>query len=151
MPPTAAQPRAAAMAEIRRGAAEISHVAAQRQPWSAAYRAMQTEMQRSVQQRRDSDGFRLGAHLAIAAWLQDLPSDVGWRGSALARHADLAGWLSLRLGLPPEAVARTVSGAANLSQKQQADVLRLLRAPLVRGSEDQRSRAHGRAAAIGDR
>ncbi len=118
-------------AEIARGAAAIAAIAAQTFPYATAYRLMRAKLEENVQTHRDSDGFIVGAHLAIAAWVASLPPDVDWREKALARHSDVAGWVLPRLGMPAEDVQNTTALAAKLTPPQRqhlADILQDLTA-----------------------
>ncbi len=112
--------------EIARGAAAVGAVAAKKYPYATAYRLIRSRMEENVQRRRDSDAFRLGAHLAAAAWVKNLPEDVDWRATALARHRDTVQWLLPRVGMASDDIARAVAQAAelkNVSEQQLLDWL----------------------------
>jgi hypothetical protein len=114
-------------AEVARGAATVGEITAKKLPYDTAHRLIRAALEKNVQVRRDSDAFRLGAHLAAAFWVEQLPTDVTWRDTARARHGDLVVWLTARVGLPPEEVAQTVVQAEGLPPDAKRRLLQLLR------------------------
>ncbi len=114
-------------AEIARGASAIAAINPKKFPYATAYRLMRARLEENVQAHRDSDGFVVGAHLVIAAWLAALPNDVGWRQKALARHCDVVGWVLPRLGLPANDVESTTARAAKLTPAQRQQLTEILR------------------------
>jgi hypothetical protein len=102
-------------AEVARGAAAVASLTERPFPYAVTYRAIKDRLQKNVQEHADSDAFRVGAHLAVTAWLSGLPEDVSWRARALARHRDIVGWLLPRVALTPDAIADCVVEAQRLS------------------------------------
>jgi len=127
---TAATPEqsAALRAEIARGAAAISEVTAHNYPYATVHRLIRNRVEKNIQERRDSDGFRLGAHVAAGFWVRHLPEEVSWRKTALARHRDVVYWLLPRVGLPIGEIAGVVAHAEGLSKASQQELLGFLEA-----------------------
>ncbi len=116
-----------ARAELARGAAAIAAITDKKYPYDTTYRLIRACLEKNVQMHRDSDPFLVGAHLAIASWIEDLPPDLSWRERALARHRDVAEWLRPRISLRSEEVAHVITQAARLTPAAQDRLLRFLR------------------------
>jgi hypothetical protein len=114
-------------AEVGRGATTVAAAAAHNYPPETIYRLIRNALEENVQKGRDSDAYRVGAHLAAAFWIQQLPEDVSWRETALARHRDIVAWLLPRTGLPEEEVAHTVARAEGLTATSEQRLLEFLR------------------------
>src|SRR5262245_49876578 len=82
-PPSTAVSPESLRNEIARGAREVTAVTLRRWPRPTIYRSIRLQLEVNVQNYQDSEAFRLGAHLATALWLQELPEDVTWREKAL--------------------------------------------------------------------
>ncbi len=120
-------PPAVIRTDLARGAAAVAAITAKKYPYLTVYRLVRARLEKNVQERRDSDGFLLGAHLAVSSWLSDLPSDLSWRQRALARHADIAEWLLPRIGLPAKEIAEIVAHAAGLTPAAEQRLLQFVR------------------------
>jgi hypothetical protein len=62
-----------------------------------------------------------------AMWLEQLPNDLSWRATALARHRDIVEWVLPRTGLSDEDIARTVAHAGGLTPAAERHLLEFLR------------------------
>jgi len=113
--------------EIARGAATIASVTAKRRPHPTIYRSIRDALEKNMQEHHDSEGFRLGAHLIAAFWLERLPQDVPWREVPLARHRDIVRWLMEDTKLGSDDVAETAAAAAHLTEAQAAELSDALR------------------------
>lgn len=113
--------------ELARGAATVAAITAKKYPHSTTYRLIRARLEKNVQEGADSDGFLVGAHLAISSWLWNLPTDLKWRETAIARHADIATLLLPRIGLPPEETAHIVARAAGLTAPAEHQILAFVR------------------------
>src|SRR5262245_26837105 len=83
---TPTTPAAVARGEVVRGAACVGAVIRARYPHEVSRRLIDNCVEENLQKRRDSDGFRLGVHMAAAYWTLRLPEDVPWRARAIAQH-----------------------------------------------------------------
>lgn len=126
-PGTPPGPPAVIRTEIARGAAAVATITARKYPYATVYRLIRACLEKNVQERRDSDGFLVGAHLAVTSWLSELPSDLSWRQRALARHADIAEWLLPHIGLPAEEIAGIVAHTAGLTPAAEQRLLQFVR------------------------
>ncbi len=86
----------------------VASAIAKKAPYATTYRLIRGQLEKNVQEHRDSDAFLLGAHLIAAVWADGLPHDVTWRTQVLARHRDIVGWLVPKVGLPLADVAHLV-------------------------------------------
>jgi hypothetical protein len=84
-------------------------------------------LEKNAQEGRSSDGFLVGAHLAAAFWLEQLPPDVTWGEAAAARHLNVVGWTVPRVPLTPEDIARIVAHTDGLAPDSEPRLLRLIR------------------------
>jgi len=125
--PTPASP-AVMRAEIARGAAAVADVTVHKYPYATTHRLIRSRVEKNLQEKRDSDGFRLGAHVAAGFWVEHLPVDITWRPTALARHRDQVYWLLPRVGLSLTEVAAAVARGEGLPKTSRQNLLTFLEA-----------------------
>jgi len=104
-----------AMAEVRRGARTMNDVFQRRLEYPMTYRFARGALEKNLHEKRDTHGFRIGAHLALVHWLSKLPEDLEWRPKALARHRDVSHWMMRDAPVDPARVAATVASTLALS------------------------------------
>jgi hypothetical protein len=121
--PTAIEP----LGEIAAAAASVADVTARRYPYDTTRRLIRGRIERGIRE-HDSEAFRLGAHLAAAFWISQLPVDLAWRDTALARHRDVVRWLVPRVGQPVEAIAHAVAQAERMPAASEQQLLGFLQA-----------------------